>query len=165
MALKRSTRATRRRALDRESLVAPSREPSETPPDRNHLAFSPTKPHSQGFRLLYRHNRQRRFGSPWVGPIKEALKRFKLTTVTPGATSTLSASSSAVYGRLFLFPHPRGHSPLRIRCCTKPQGQVRRGSSPSLCEIADDPLPRSPSIISPFPSAHVSPCGQKGVLR
>ena len=51
-------------------------------------------PYSQGFRLLYRQNR-RRLGSPWVGPINAALKRLKLAIVTPGATLTLSASSSA----------------------------------------------------------------------
>ena len=32
MALKRSTRATRRRTLDRENLVTPGREPSDSPP-------------------------------------------------------------------------------------------------------------------------------------
>ena len=46
---------------------------------------------TQCFRLLHRH-RRRRLGIPWVGPIDAALKRLKLVTVNPGATSTLSAS-------------------------------------------------------------------------
>ena len=36
-------------------------------------------------------------GSPWVGPINAVRKRLKLATVTPGATSTLSASSASLY--------------------------------------------------------------------
>ena len=39
----------------------------------------------------------RRLGSPWVGPINAALKRLKLATVTPGATSTLSACSASLF--------------------------------------------------------------------
>ena len=71
------------------------------PLDRNDLTFAPkdiasTTPHSQDFRFLYRHSR-RRWGSPWVGPINAALKRLKLATVTPGATSTLSASSASLF--------------------------------------------------------------------
>ena len=53
---------------------AGSREPSDTPPDHNYLAFAPkgiasTSLNSQGFRLLYQH-RRRCLGSPWVGLIK-----------------------------------------------------------------------------------------------
>ena len=53
-------------------------------PDRNYLAFiskgiASSTPYSQGFRLLYRHS-QRRLGSPWVDPIKAAIKRLKLAT-------------------------------------------------------------------------------------
>ena len=68
--------------------------------DRNHAPkriASTTTPCSQGFRFLYRHSR-RRSGSPWVGPINAALKRFKLASaVTPGATSTSSASSASLF--------------------------------------------------------------------
>ena len=69
-----------------------------TSPDRNHApkGIASTTPYSQGLRFLYRHSR-RRLGSPWVGPINAALKRLKLATVTPGATSTLSASSSSLF--------------------------------------------------------------------
>ena len=72
-------------------------------------------PYSQGFRFLYRHSR-RRLGSPWVDPINAALKRLKLATVTLGATSTLSrlfrfSLPLPVFGRLFIFLHPRGHKP------------------------------------------------------
>ena len=49
-----------------------------------------------GFRPRYRHSR-RHLRSPWVGPINATLKRLKLTTVTPGATSTLSASSASLF--------------------------------------------------------------------
>ena len=45
------------------------------------------------FRLLNRHSR---LGGPWVGPINAALY-VKLATVTPGATSTLSASSASLF--------------------------------------------------------------------
>ena len=70
-------------------------------PDRNYLVFSPegigfTIPYSQGFILLYRHS-QCRLGSPWVRPIKAALKRLKLATVTPGATSALFASFASLF--------------------------------------------------------------------
>ena len=59
-----------------------SREPSDTPPDRNYLAFA-----SKGISST----------TPWVGPINAALKRLKLATATPGATSTLSASSASLF--------------------------------------------------------------------
>ena len=52
-----------------------------------------TTPYSQGFMFPYRHSRCR-LGSPWVGPTNAAQKRHKLATVIPGATSTLSASST-----------------------------------------------------------------------
>ena len=67
-------------------------------PDRNHAPkrIVSISPYSQGFRFLYRHSR-RRLGSLWVGPINAALKRLKLATVTPGATSTLSASSASLF--------------------------------------------------------------------
>ena len=69
---------------------------------------------------------RRRFGSPRVGPINAALKPLKLATVTPGATSTLSAPSASLFplpgfGRPFLFPHPRGHKPTApFACCAVP---------------------------------------------
>ena len=45
-----------------------SRKPSDTPPDRNYLAFAPkgiasTTPYSQGFRFLYQHSNSRRIES------------------------------------------------------------------------------------------------------
>ena len=91
-----------RRALDRESLIYRQPQAIRYPPprNRNNFAFvsksiAYTTPYSQGFRLLYRHSR-RRLGIPGVGPINTALKRLKLTTATPGATSTLSASSASL---------------------------------------------------------------------
>ena len=80
---------------------AGSREPSDTPPNQNYLAFAPkgiasTSLNSQGFRLLYEH-RRRRLGSPWVGLINAGLKRLKLGTVTLDAASTLSASSAFLF--------------------------------------------------------------------
>ena len=80
---------------------AASRQPSDTPPDRNYLVFAPkgitsTTPYSQGLRFLYRHSLSH-LGSPWVGPIKAALKHLKLATVTPGATSIWSASSASIF--------------------------------------------------------------------
>ena len=86
----------------------------------------------------HRHSR-RRLGSPWVCPINAALKRLKVAAVTPDATSTLSASRVfrfslplPVFGRLFLFLHPRGHKPSapftycailgpRVKCVWLPQ--------------------------------------------
>ena len=67
-------------------------------PDRNHASKrrSFRTPYSQGFRFLYRHSRCR-LGSPSIGPINAVLKRLKLTTVTPGSTSTLSASSTSLF--------------------------------------------------------------------
>ena len=59
-----------------------SHEPSDTPSDRYYLAFA-----SKGISST----------TPWVGPINAALKRLKLTTVTPGATLTLSASSASLF--------------------------------------------------------------------
>ena len=66
--------------------------------DRNHAPkrIASTTSYSQNFRFLYRHNR-RRLENPWVGPINAGLKRLKLATVTPGATSTLSASSAYLF--------------------------------------------------------------------
>ena len=57
-------------------------------------------------RLPYRRSR-RRYGSPRVGPLNMSLKRLKLPTVTPGATSTLSASSASLFLCRFsdVFPH------------------------------------------------------------
>ena len=47
--------------------------------------------------VLHRHSR-RRLRNLWAGPINAALKRLKkLATVTPVATSTLSASSAALF--------------------------------------------------------------------
>ena len=62
-------------------------------PNRKHAPrrIASTTPYSQGFRLLFRYSR-RRLRSSWVGPINAALKRLKLATVTPSATSTLSSA-------------------------------------------------------------------------
>ena len=89
----------RRRALDRESWCSASREPSDALPrlqpcTQTHSIYH--TPYTQGFRLLSRHSR-RRLGNPWIGPISAARKRLKLATVTPGATSTLSASSASLF--------------------------------------------------------------------
>ena len=48
------------------------------------------------FTLPYRRSR-RHFGSPWIAPINAALKLLKLATVTPGATSNLSAPSASLF--------------------------------------------------------------------
>ena len=61
------------------------------------------------FRLPYRHSR-RRLGSPWVRPINAALKYLNLAAVTPGATSTLSASSAFVSLCRFSAPFPLRNS-------------------------------------------------------
>ena len=76
-----------------------SREPSDNllgsqPCTQTHSIYH--TPYSQSFRLLYSQSR-RRSGSPWVGPINAALNRLKLATVTPGATSTLSAYSASLF--------------------------------------------------------------------
>ena len=42
---------------------------------------------------------RRRFGGPWSGPIKAALKRRNCPAVTPGATVTLSAASASLFLR------------------------------------------------------------------
>ena len=94
----------RRRVLGRESLVY--RQPRAIryppPPDRNYLEFAPkdivsTAPYSRSFRFLCRHSRHR-LGSTWVGSIDADLKYLKLAaTVTPGTTSTLSASSAYLF--------------------------------------------------------------------
>ena len=75
-----------------------SREPSDTPPNRNHAykRKASTTPYSQGFRYIYQHSR-RRLGSPWVGPINAALNPLKLATVTPVATPTLSVSPASLF--------------------------------------------------------------------
>ena len=111
--------------------------------------------------LLHRRSR-RRLDSPWVGPINAALKRPKLPAVTPGAASTLSTS-------LFLcrfsgaFPLP---SPTRPETCAAPfaycsipgpRAKCGGAPVPRDAKAPDDPLLRSPSIIYPFPPAHVIP--------
>ena len=76
-----------------------SREPTDTLPGSQPCTQTRSvyhTPHSQGFSFLSRHSRHR-LGSPWVGPINAARKRLKLATVTPGATSTLSASSPSLF--------------------------------------------------------------------
>ena len=76
-----------------------SREPSDTLPGSQPCTQTRSIyhiPYSQGFSFHLRHNR-RRLGSPWVGPINAVRKRLKLATVTPGATSTLSASSASLF--------------------------------------------------------------------
>ena len=108
-----------------------------TSPDRNHTPkrIASTTPYSQGPRFLDKHSR-RRLGNPWVGPINAALKRLKLAPVTPGATSTLSASSASlflcpVFGRLFLFLHPCGHEPTApFMYCVIPGPRVKCTSAP-----------------------------------
>ena len=76
-----------------------SREPSDTLPGSQPCTQTRSIyhiPYSQGLSFHYRHNR-RRLGSPWVGPINAVRKRLKLATVTPGALSTLSASSASLF--------------------------------------------------------------------
>ena len=76
-----------------------SREPSDTAPGLQLSRIVCTQKHSiyNSVLSLYRHSR-RHLESPWVGPINAAaVKRLKLTTVTPGATSTLSASSASLF--------------------------------------------------------------------
>ena len=91
-----------RRALDRRSLVGysasarhPITLPGSQPFTQTYNIYLQTL-YFQGVRFLPRHSR-RRLGSPWVGPINAAPKRLKLATVTPGATSTWSASFASLF--------------------------------------------------------------------
>ena len=71
------------------------REPSDAPPGSQHPCVGTQRHniHPRVFWLPYRHSR-RLIGSTWVGSIHAAaLNRLKLPTVTPGATTTWSASS------------------------------------------------------------------------
>ena len=101
-----------------------SRGPSGTPPGsqlltpriftQRHRPIS-TTPVSQGFEaasLLYQRS-QRRFGTPWVGPINAALKRLQLATVVHPTCNLnlvrlfcLSFLLSIFGGRFFLLPNP-----------------------------------------------------------
>ena len=125
------------------SVIAPAASHPTPPLDRNYLAFTPkglkstTKRYSQGSQNFL--SSGRRFGSPWVSPINAVLKRLKPPTVTPGATSTLSASSPLLFssvGFRMPFPlplpmQPSTYNPLRILCSAKPQSlAMRRYSSP-----------------------------------
>ena len=70
-----------------------------------------------------------------------------------------------VFGRLFFFLHPRGHKPTApfTYCAIIPDPRVKSGGyypvprDAKYCTVAEDPLLRSPSIISPSNSAHVFP--------
>ena len=151
-----------------------SRESPDAPPPRSQLTRIAPKglksvtPYSQSSQVHL---------SAQPTPLRESLGRFKQCDSktsqasyghTPGVTSISFASSAFLFlfwfsfGRLFLVPRPRGHkptaaSPLHILCCTKPEGLVQRYSSPPWCRSPDDPPPRSPSIISHSPPAHVVP--------
>ena len=73
------------------------------PSNRNCLAFAPkgiasTTPYSQGSQASLRiGTTDAAQGVPWVAPINVALKRLKRPTVTPSATSTLSASLASLF--------------------------------------------------------------------
>ena len=89
-----NARNNTRKALDRESLIY-RQPPTIRYPPGSQLSRICTRRYSlysQGFSCFYRHSR-RRLGSPWVGPINAALRRFKL----PDATSTLSTSSAPLF--------------------------------------------------------------------
>ena len=153
------------RALDRENLVVPAAShPIPSPPYIQTHGIYKT-PYSQGFRFLDRHSRRRLGSNPWVGPINAALKRLKLATVTPGATSTLSASFASLFiylpvvGRLFLFLHPRGHKPAAPLTYQTPGS-----SATTVLEFSAMPNSRTSSatqsvhyFISPSPPAHIFP--------
>ena len=93
-----------RKIIEEEFGILPAASHPILSPYRSYLAFAPkgitssttVTPYSQGFIFLYRRCR-RRLGSPWVGPTNATLKRLKLATVIPGATSTLSASSASLF--------------------------------------------------------------------
>ena len=126
-------------------------------PDRNHAPkrIASTTPYSQGFRFLYRHSR-RRLGRPWVGPINASLKRLKLATVTPGASSNLSASSAS----LFLYRCSDAFSSSFIHAARKLQPSSRTvlyqasGSSAAVFQILCHAV-RALFLLPP--PAHVSP--------
>ena len=84
-------------SIERVGIVPAASHPLPSP-DCNHAPkrTASTIPYSQGFSFNYRHSR-RRVGSPRVGPINASLKRLKLVAGTPGATSTLSASSASLF--------------------------------------------------------------------
>ena len=164
-------RISRRETLAREGLKERHPRANRMPhPDRNYLAFahkgiactapySQASPSAQPTPLL---------GSPWVGPIKAALKCLKLPTITPGATSTLfcpplpplSSPDDAGFRTPFPLTPPRRPetcNPPRMLCRAKPQGLVRPSSSPAGCET-----PRRSSATQPFhyfffPLANVIP--------
>ena len=134
-------------------------------PDRNHAPkriASTTPYYSQGVRFLYRHSR-RRLGSPWVGPINAPLKRLKLATATPDATSTLSASSASLFlcRCLDAFSSSFIHAAINLQPPSRTVLYQTPGLSaapaPPRCLIIEDPLPCSLSILSPSPPAHVFP--------
>ena len=167
MAQTRSTRATQRRSLEKETLVyCPPRAIRYSPGSQlsricTQMHRSTTTPYTQGFRLRYRHSR-RRLGSPWVGPMNAALKRLKLVTVTPGAQpqpcpSLPLLSSSA--GFRTPFPLPTRSRSLCILCCTN---QTSGSSAAAVLQCPVMPnsrrsSARSPSILSPSLPARVFP--------
>ena len=104
------TRAARRQEEGIRHVAG--RKTFDTPPhpDRNYILIPRistqrhnvynTIPYFEGRVLrLARHHwcSRRHFGSPWVGPINLALKRFQLSTILPGATSTTCASSTSLF--------------------------------------------------------------------
>ena len=114
-------------------------------------------------RIIYRHN-GRRSGSLWVGPINAALKHLKLPMVILGVTLTLSASSASlfsslpVFGRLFLFRHPHGHTstaPFEYHVLYQtPESSAAMLQLPAM---PDDTLPCSPSSVCSSRPADVFP--------
>ena len=180
------TRATRRGALAREDLVyrqlQPIRRPS--PSNRNYLAFAPrdktsVTPYSQGFQAS-------RLAQPT--PLREPLgrsnrcdsKTFQAYYGYPRCNLNLFrlfrlSLSLTVFGRFFLFLHPRSHKPTtaftyyvilnpRVECGGTP---VPRGArSPTILCHAVRPFvllprgPRSPDLLT-LPSCVTCgrPCG------
>ena len=126
------TRATRRRAFSREGRgfgISPA---------ANHApkGIGSTTPYSQGFQAyLSAQSTPLGESSGWSNQ-----RSSKISQACDGhprcnlnlARLFLFSLPLPVFGRLFHFPHPRGHEPTApfILCCTKPQGPVRRCSSP-----------------------------------
>ena len=119
-------------------------------------------------RLPYRCSR-RRFGRPWVGLINGTLKRLNLPTVTPGTTSTLSAS---IFLWQFLDPFSSSlipatinlQHPLHTGSYTNYQYLMRWYSSPHQCQTTGDPLSRSRSIPFPLPFSPRCPSSSAPLL-
>ena len=103
MAQTRSTRATQRRSLEKETLVyCPPRAIRYSPGSQlsricTQMHRSTTTPYTQGFRLRYRHSR-RRLGSPWGRSNERGSTTSQACYGHPRcATSTLSVSSASLF--------------------------------------------------------------------